>query len=145
MLRYCIDNKVPFLGICLEMQMIGNYFCPNHQPGFDDTVKVNTWFNHYFKGDYCHFVNLRNGYLTKVFNINRIRVNSYHNFMVNYTDDVVVKGISDDGVIEALEVPNHAFGIGDAVASKKMIDYDENSRELLGEFISASNQKRLCK
>lgn len=142
MLGYCLENNVPFLGICLGMQMIGNYFAYYHKLGEDCTIKVNTGFNHYLERRYCHLVYLSNGLLSKMFNSYTILVNSYHNYMVRKTSHEVIKGWSFDGVIEALEVPNHPFGIGVQWHPEKMIDYDKNSKILFNEFIKAAKVRK---
>ena len=139
-LEYCLDNDVPFLGICLGMQMIGDYFSNDHEYGVDKTVQINNK-NHNVKKNYAHKVLLRDGLLSSLFGSNEIMVNSYHNCRVNYTDDSIIKGYSEDGVIEAIEIPNHTFGVGVQWHPEKMIDYDENNRKLLKYFISVSKSR----
>lgn len=140
MLKYCLENDVPFLGICLGMQMIGNYFSTEHEYGVDKTVKINSLLCHNVKEKYAHRVLLKEGLLSKLFGCNEIYVNSYHSCCVNYTDDSIIKGYSEDGIIESLEIPNHRFGIGVQWHPEKMIDYDENSRILLKRFINESRK-----
>ncbi len=143
-LKYCLDNNVPFLGICLGMQMIGDYFSINHKPGVDKTIKTPTKI-HYLKATYAHEVILKDGILSRMFGMNRILVNSYHNCCVNNTDDKIIKGYSADGVIEALEIPEHFFGIGVQWHPEKMINYDENSRKLISSFVDASDEYQYTK
>lgn len=135
-LKYCLDNKMPFLGICLGMQMIGDYFSYNHEVGIDKTVKINTGANHNCNNKYCHEVILKNGFLSNLFNKDKILVNSYHNYIISNTDSSIIKGYSDDGVIEALEIQNHPFGIGVQWHPEKIID-DVNSKLLFGAFIDS--------
>lgn len=138
-LKYCLDNNVPFLGICLGMQMIGNYFSKDHVLGMDKTVKIEDN-KHYSNSKYTHDVILKNGILSDLFNTNKILVNSYHNYCVHDTQDKIIKGYCSDGVIEALEIPNLIFGVGVQWHPEKMIDYDENSRKLIGKFIDSAKE-----
>ncbi len=133
-LEYALNNKLPFLGICLGMQMIGNYFSSNHEYGVDKTKKINSSINHNCKKEYCHSVLLKDGLLTKIFNTNEILVNSYHNFKVSDTIDSIIKGYSKDGVIEALEISNHPFGVGVQWHPEKIIN-DCHSISLFKNFI----------
>lgn len=138
-LKYCLDNDVPFLGICLGMQMIGNYFSKNHVSGVDKTVEIKTN-NHYSTAKYAHEVILKDGFLSKLFNTNKILVNSYHNYCVDDTLSEIIKGYSSDGVIEALEIPGYSFGIGVQWHPEKMINYDENSNKIFNRFVDAAEE-----
>ena len=139
-LKYCLDNDVPFLGVCLGMQMIGDCFSADHEYGVDKTVQINNNKIHNISQKYAHKVFLNNGLLSSLFGCNEIMVNSYHNCCVCYTDDIRIKGYSEDGIIEALEIPNHPFGVGVQWHPEKMVDYDENSRKLLKCFINKSKK-----
>ncbi len=138
-LRYCLENDVPFLGICLGMQMIGNYFSPDHEYGVDKTVKIDSLLCHNVKKEYSHRVLLKEGLLSELLKSTELYVNSYHNCCVNYTDDSIIKGYSEDGIIEALEIPNHSFGVGVQWHPEKMLDYDGNSKKILGSFLDAAD------
>lgn len=134
-LKSCLDEKKPFLGICLGMQMIGNYFSDSHKLGEDKTVLINSSINHNVKDNYAHKVLLKDGMLSKLFNNREILVNSYHNYCVDETLNEIIKGYSEDGVIETLEIFDHPFGIGVQWHPEKMIDYDLNSKLLFNKFI----------
>ncbi len=139
-LKSCLDEKKPFLGICLGMQMIGNYFSDNHKPGEDKTVIINSNINHNVNDNYAHKVLLKDGMLSKLFNNSEILVNSYHNYSVDETLNEIIKGYSVDEVIEALEISDHPFGIGVQWHPEKMIDYDLNSKQLFKKFISEADK-----
>lgn len=136
-LKYCLENNIPFLGICLGMQMIGNYFSDDYEIGIDKTIKINSYINHNCRKDYCHEVILKEGYLKSLFKTNKIMVNSNHNYKVKHTDESIIKGYSPDGVIEVIEIPGYKFGIGVQWHPEKMIHYDENSRFLFKKFIES--------
>ena len=142
MLEYCLNNKIPFLGICLGMQMIGNYFSDDHEYGVDKTVKIDSKINHNVSKNYAHKVILKDGLLSELFNDKVFLVNSYHNYCIKSANENIIKGYSYDGVIETLEVPNHPFGVGVQWHPEKMIDYDDNSRRLLKKFVYKSNETK---
>ena len=141
-LEHCLNNKIPFLGICLGMQMIGNYFSDDHEYGVDKTVKIDSKLNHNVSENYAHKVKLKDGLLLDLFKDEEFLVNSYHNYCIKETNENIIKGYSFDGVIEALEVPNHPFGVGVQWHPEKMIDYDNNSRILFKKFICESNRNK---
>lgn len=143
-LKYCLSNDVPFLGICLGMQMIGNYFSFDHEIGVDKTTKIDGKF-HNCNLKYCHEVILKDGYLSSLFGTNKILVNSNHNYKVKSTNELIIKGYSPDGVIEALEIPNHKFGIGVGWHPERMLSYDKNSRLLFKSFINEAFLNKLTK
>lgn len=94
-LDYAIDNDIPYLGICLGMQLFGNKIAPID--------------NHYLKK---HTVYIKtDSLLYKIYKTNELLVNSRHHDRVIDTA-YNVSAISDDGVIEGIEVPNKKFIIG---------------------------------
>lgn len=91
---YAINNDIPYLGICLGMQVMGNL----------DKVD-----NHYL---HQHFVNIKkDSLLYKIYKKDKISVNSRHHEKVINTNYNVC-AISDDGVIEGIEVKDKKFILG---------------------------------
>ena len=80
---------------------------------------------------------MKDGFLSKLFDTNKILVNSYHNYCVDDTLSEMIKGYSSDGVIEALEIPGYSFGIG-VQWHPELITDDENSNKILA--VSGQNE-----
>lgn len=124
-------NK-PLLGICLGMQTMGYFFngklskCGNHKS--DDT--------------YVHSINIIKGTkLYKIIGKTNILVNSRHFDCVMCTD-ATISAISDDGIIEAIEIPNHKFCLGVQWHPESLIDI--NSKKIFISFIDACKGEKAC-
>lgn len=125
-LEYAYKNNIPTLGICLGMQTMGEMFN-------GDLVNV---LNHKYKKDYVHEVYI-NKYskLYEIFGKDKIMVNSRHrSALINTNMDVV--GISDDGVIEAIEGEGKDFFIGVQWHPESMFTYDKVQSLLFDYFIN---------
>lgn len=124
-IRYAFLNNKPILGICLGFQAMCCSFLENRIK-FDMTSKV-SWDVHHKKWDkYVHGVVVKdNSLLFKILNKNRILVNSiHHDYISFFVDRLVVSGISDDGVIEAIEIKEHKFFLGIQWHPEYLLDED---------------------
>lgn len=126
-LEHAYDNDIPLLGICLGMQVLGHFFngkvvsCKNH---------------HQPLKKYVHEVYIdKKSKLYKIIGCDKIKVNSRHKDMVKDVDIDIV-GISDDGVIEAIEDKKKKFFIGVQWHPENMYSYDILERRLFDYFIS---------
>lgn len=127
---YKLDK--PLLGICLGMQTIGYFF----------NGKLSKCKNHKSDEAYVHQINIVKG--TKLYNIigeSNILVNSRHFDYVIYTD-ATISAISDDGIIEAIEIPNHKFCLGVQWHPESLNDI--NSKRLFQSFIDACKGAQIC-
>ena len=100
--KYAKENKLPFLGICAGMQImavvIGSMLLPKIE-------------GHKISGkDNAHSIRIQPGsLLADVAGPSEMLVNSRHTEAVNpiiISDDLSVSAMSDDGVIEAVEMKN---------------------------------------
>jgi len=81
LLRYCLDRKLPLLGVCRGMQLLQDHF----------GVKLTKVAGH---AATSHSIEMDG---------QQVSVNSFHNFAaLESTADLEVKARSDDGVIEAV-------------------------------------------
>ena len=81
LLQYCIDHKLPLLGVCRGMQLIQDHF----------GVKLTKVNNHVAT---THTIKIES---------NDLEVNSFHNFAaLDSIHDLRIVGRSDDGVVEAI-------------------------------------------
>ena len=102
--KYALDNDIPYLGICLGMQVMG------------ELDKID---NHYLKE---HIICIKKDTLLyKIYNTDKLIVNSRHHDRVVKTK-YMVSAISSDNIIEAIEVMNKKFILGVQWHPEDMID-----------------------
>ena len=130
LIKYAIENNLKLLGICQGMQSMALY-------GSEDSlVEIGNLSHNKYK-NYCHNVRLSNSKLKNILNKEVIEVNSYHKQKVLNSYYFKVVGMSDDGIIEAIESNNNIFQIGLQWHPEKMIDYDNNSKLIFDYFINS--------
>jgi len=133
-LDYAVKNDVPILGICLGMQIMANYDRevwnePNDSKGVNHNVE---------SGELVHFVKIdKNSKLYSIIGNDYFKVNSFHKMHVLSNSHYKIAAYSEDGLIEALEMPNKKFHIGVQWHPERMIDF-EVSKRLFSSFIKAS-------
>lgn len=130
LIKYAIDNNLKLLGICQGMQSMALY-------GSEDSlVEIGNLSHNKYK-NYCHNVKLSNSKLKDILNKEVVEVNSYHKQKVLNSNYFKIVGMSDDGIIEAVESNNNIFQIGLQWHPEKMIDYDNNSKLIFDYFINS--------
>ena len=130
LIKYAIENNLKLLGICQGMQSMALY-------GSEDSlVEIGNLSHNKYK-NYCHNVRLSNSKLKNILNKEVIEVNSYHKQKVLNSNYFKIVGMSDDGIIEAVESNNNIFQIGLQWHPEKMIDYDNNSKLIFDYFINS--------
>ena len=135
-LEYAINNDIPILGICLGMQIMSNYK-EEYYNEKNDNVKV----NHYdLDNEYSHVVKLdKNSKLYSIFEQEEIKVNSLHNYHAVKAGKYKVVGLSEDGLIEALEYPQNKFNIGVQWHPERLKN-DKLQNRLFKSFIESSKK-----
>ena len=136
--NYALEKNMPILGICAGMQMMCK-IDNNKNEINEDTIVLNvTELNHHQSNQkYVHKVQiLDNTKLKKIIGLNKIDVNSKHNYHATKVSNLIISAYSEDGLIEAVEYADKDFAIGVQWHPEVMLDYDENANKILDEFIS---------
>ena len=130
--NYIIENDIPALMICMSMQLLNSVnYLNNGIPYVLEEVG-----GHKSNDNYSHNVNIKeDSILYKILGKNKIKVNSLHMHAIKDTLDYDVIATSEDGVIEAICVPNKKFIVGLQWHPEKMIDYDEDANKIIKYFI----------
>ena len=99
-LEYAKNHKLPLLGICAGMQVLGGFF----------GAKIARVENH--RGiikEFAHDINIKkHSLLYQITGLVQAQVNSNHSEVISneYLGDCVVSAIAEDGTIEAIELKN---------------------------------------
>ena len=113
MVELALQDNVPFLGICAGMQVMAivlkGQIIPDIHGGYDTTLAHKK----YDKDKPAHNISImKETALHKVTGREELVVNSWHNEAVIAPGNAIVAAKSADGIIEAIEAPNHPFALG---------------------------------
>ena len=127
----------PYFGICNGMQMLG---CLSGCRMSGD-VKF------YTDGSIAHDDrSTRHGLkvtpgtkLHAITGLGYLQVNSFHReALVEISDQVIISGFSDDGLVEAIERPDRRFAMGVQWHPERLIDETADADALFGAFVAAA-------
>ena len=144
-LKYAIDKNIPVLGICMGMQLLANI---DNQTYCLEANK--TEINHKQPNEkYIHKVKiLDDTMLSTIIKEKEIKVNSNHRFHVSKVNKFKISAYSEDGLIEAIEMPNKRFVVGVQWHPERLIEFDTSANQLFDAFVkecSYVKSKRLEK
>ena len=138
LVRWCVDEGVPLLGICRGLQMM-NVACEGtlYQ---DLNVQGATQTDHRIK-DFSalpHSITvLKQSRLRDIIGMRRVRVNSLHHQGIQMLGrGLSVAAIGDDGIIEAIEVDAHRFAVGVQSHPETLTSRFQWARNLFAAFVA---------
>lgn len=127
-----VEKKIPVLGICLGMQMMSCY------KSDINLIDVDSEIVHYQESDFelGHTVKIdKNSKLFELIREEEIMVNSFHKRCICENDLFLVSAVSDDGIIEGIELNSDNFAIGIQWHPEISYDFDDNSKKIINGFI----------
>lgn len=138
------QNGLPFLGICRGIQVInvalGGSLITDIG-GQAPHAQRHDWFPDIPRDYLAHTVALEGGCrLTKILGAASVETNSLHHQAIKSPSPAVtVTGYAPDGIIEALELPGHPFGIG-VQWHPEWLQHLPAMRALFGALVEAAAQ-----
>ncbi len=143
--KYALYKKIPFLGTCMGMQLMGIVDLKNSRLKKTILKKNESDVSHSVtKVKYAHSVNIeKNTRLYEIVKNDVIDVTSNHKYHLENTNKLIVSATSEDGYIEAVEFDKsvHPFAVGVQWHPEVMTDYDINARLLIESFIDSTLEK----
>lgn len=114
-IKAAISKGVPILGICAGMQILAGMFgakLTSDIAKYSDSKKNHL--DEIIAEEYAHIVTVESGSVfERIVGAEEIEVNSRHKEgVVEVSDEVIVSGKSEDGIIEAIEIAGNDFVIG---------------------------------
>lgn len=141
-----LEHKKPFLAICRGIQVL-NVVCGGSLyqdiPSQLTTAHPHSQLTH--RSNTFHPVMIsENSKLYQIFQKTNLDVNSLHHQSVKALGkDLETVAVAADGIIEAVEVQNHPFGIGVQWHPESMASKDALSQRLFQSFIQSAYQNGL--
>jgi len=130
-LDYAIKKDIPVLGICMGMQVMSNY----RQEIWNEKNSLQPINHNQDDSRYAHSVTIdKNSKLYSIVKTAELKVNSYHNFHATKSGIYRIAAVSEDGLIEGLELPNAKFNIGVQWHPERLLD-DPEHNNIIAAFI----------
>ncbi len=143
--RWAMEGGMPLLAICRGIQVLnvalgGSLFqdIQAQVPG----AERHAWYPNYPRDRLSHTVSLTpEARLAHIAGESTLPVNSLHHQSVkDIAPGLVVTGHSPDGIIEAVEAPEHPFAIGVQWHPEELAGSDRRAQRLFEAFVEASMQ-----
>lgn len=139
-LKYAFENDLPYLGICLGMQILGGMDSYLKGELIDQTILNDTDIEHYQPENLsAHKNQILPSKLFEIFKTEEITVNSRHHYHIEEKSFFKVSSRSVDGLIEGIEIPNKKFMMGVEWHPESMITDCKEMLKLFKTFVDACN------
>lgn len=137
-IEYAIKTNKPLLAICAGFQILCSMYALNRDK-FDMTKRLPNDRHYGEKSKYIHKnIIIKDTLLSKIINKNVIDVNSLHHDYIDFKmKKLKISSISEDNIIEAVELPDHPFLIGIEWHPEYL--NDENSKKIFDYFVKSIN------
>lgn len=145
-LNLALNKNKSILGICLGMQMMVGAITRKYGDGTYKNIENNTYIDHKNTpgNEYSHSISiLDNTILKGILNTDTCKVNSRHNYHIGEVHEYIISSYSEDGIPEAIEMPNKKFVIGVQWHPELLIENDDNSKKLLNAFIESCKKNHI--
>jgi len=144
--RWALDKRLPVLGICRGMQLL-NVACGGSLYQ-DLPTQLPSAFDHEQQGQarthIAHEVNTEPGsLLADILGVQHVGVNSFHHQAVRRIGQGLrVTGVAEDGVAEAIEIPDLPFVLAVQYHPEELESNDAASHRLFLAFVQASAEHK---
>lgn len=148
LIRWAAADNKPVLAICRGIQIIAVAMGGSLVQDLPSEMPQAERHNHRYLAadghkitDLIHDVELTpSAKLSRVLGVTRLRVNSMHHQAVkDVPSPLTVVARSEDGVIEAVELPAHRFFVGVQWHPEVLVDTDPAARAIFSALVSAGN------
>ncbi len=148
LVRWAAADDKPVLAICRGIQIIAVAMGGSLVQDLPSQMPQAERHNHRYLAedghkitDLIHDVELSpSSKLTQALGTTRLRVNSMHHQAVKAVSaPLTVVGQSEDGVIEAIELPTHRFFVGVQWHPEVLVDTEPSAQAVLSAFVTACN------
>ncbi|MDR0979588.1 MAG: gamma-glutamyl-gamma-aminobutyrate hydrolase family protein [Candidatus Nomurabacteria bacterium] len=144
--RFCLENNIPVIGSCAGFNVLVTAAGGKVRQGTRAEKRLH---DRSRRELYAHDITIMpSTKLYEIFGTERAKVNSRHWMMAdvaNIPKTLKISAESDDGLIEAVELPSHKFAIGVKWHPESMTGYDAGAKELIEQFVKASIENDLAK
>jgi putative glutamine amidotransferase len=143
LLKLIMTKDKPILGICRGLQLINGALGGRLFQDISQEMKRDVTVQHLQHHNYefpIHDVKIQSdSLLYKILGKDSIRVNSIHHQGISELSPLVKAGAcSDDGLIEAIEIPEMTFGLGVQWHPEFLFHKDDDALKLFRAFVDAS-------
>ncbi|MBQ8132350.1 MAG: gamma-glutamyl-gamma-aminobutyrate hydrolase family protein [Bacilli bacterium] len=140
-LERAIELKIPILGVCLGMQIMSCYKEDYYVTKIESNIEHRNMTDRYVHKVYID----KNSLLYKIVDKIELRVNSLHTYEASENPYFTSVAYSEDGVLEAIELPGDVFCMGLQWHPEKMVDYDEDAEKIMRYFIAECEKNKFKK